>query len=73
MMTTMVKCYIVYNTPILNQHLLITLTIDIVDPKTPADEKLPLEVLSKFNGKTREVTTTVNSIDFGGNHLFVRI
>merc|ERR1712198_67373 len=24
------------------------------DPKTPADEKLPLEVLSKFNGKTRE-------------------
>merc|ERR1712198_284405 len=24
------------------------------DPKTPADEKLPLKVLSKFNGKTRE-------------------
>merc|ERR1711973_344388 len=24
------------------------------DPKTPADEKLPLEGLSKFNGKTRE-------------------
>ena len=23
--------------------------------ETPADEKLPLEVLSKFNGKTREV------------------
>ena len=26
------------------------------DAETPADEKLPLEVLSKFNGKTREVT-----------------
>ena len=24
------------------------------DQETPADEKLPLEVLSRFNGKTRE-------------------
>ena len=24
------------------------------EPETPSDEKLPLDVLSKFNGKTRE-------------------
>ena len=29
--------------------------IFILGQETPADEKLPLEVLSKFNGKTREV------------------
>ena len=37
--------------------------IDISGQETPADEKLPLEVLSKFNGKTREVKFLIERIE----------
>lgn len=42
--------------------------------ETPADEKLPLEVLSKFNGKTREdliriIVNQQNAVDVQGKKI----
>ena len=40
--------------PILLLSVVNSKEVSLSDQETPADEKLPLEVLSRFNGKTRE-------------------